>query len=204
MSSRRLRRLSFGFAVGAAAFAGSCSADETDGRAGPPSSSAAGSSAAGAMGPGAAASAGAGGAMDKPSVPAAAASDSPWPADTALSAARKVKNLLIGLAPTDADVAELTAHGALGLQRLIDGWITSPDLEPLFRAKMLVFFRNAFQQTGFTPTEDFKPQLLENGGFDFGPFGRNAVGDDAFTRLVQNLEESFARTALQLVGDRRP
>lgn len=79
-----------------------------------------------------------------------------------------------------------------------------PAFEPLFRAKLLVFFKNAFQQTGFTPTEDFKPQLLENGGFDFGPFGRTAVGDDAFTRLVQNLEESFARTALQLVTEKRP
>ena len=45
---------------------------------------------------------------------------------------------------------------------------------------MIVFFRNAFQQTGFTPTEDFKMQLLENGGFDFGPLGTGAVGDDAF------------------------
>ena len=33
---------------------------------------------------------------------------------------------------------------------------------------MVGFFRNAFQQTGFTPTEDFKIQLLQNGGFDFG------------------------------------
>jgi len=55
------------------------------------------------------------------------------------------------------------------------------------------FFRNSFQQTGFTPNEDFKPQLLENGGFDFGPLGIYA--DDAFPRLVQNLQDSFALTA---------
>jgi hypothetical protein len=140
----------------------------------------------------------------RPSVPATPATDAAWPAETSLSVARKVKNLLIGLAPTDADVAELTAHGALGLQRSIDDWISLPEFQPLFRAKLLVFFRNAFQQTGFTPTEDFKPQLLENGGFDFGPFGKNAVGDDAFTRLVQNLEESFARTVLQLISEHRP
>ena len=34
---------------------------------------------------------------------------------------------------------------------------------------MVGFFRNTFQQTGFTPTEEFKTQLLQNGGFDFGP-----------------------------------
>jgi hypothetical protein len=140
----------------------------------------------------------------RPSIPATPATDSAWPPETALTVARKIKNLLVGLPPTDADVAELTAHGALGLQRSIDSWITAPEFEPLFRAKLMVFFSNAFQQTGFTPTEDFKPQLLENGGFDFGPFGKNAVGDDAFTRLVQNLEESFARTALQLIAEHKP
>ncbi|HKP59505.1 MAG TPA: hypothetical protein VJV78_22435 [Polyangiales bacterium] len=140
----------------------------------------------------------------RPTIPATPATDSVWPAETALSVARKVKNLLVGLSPNDADVSELSAHGALGLQRLIDTWIGAPEFEPLFKAKLLVFFRNAYQQTGFTPTEDFKPQLLENGGFDFGPFGKGAVGDDAFTRLVQNLEESFARTALQLIAERKP
>ena len=69
--------------------------------------------------------------------------------------------------------------------------------------KMVGFFRNMFQQTGFIPTEDFKLQLLENGGFDFGGSTRN-VGDDAFPRLVQNLQDSFALTAWQLVKEGRP
>ena len=60
-----------------------------------------------------------------------------------------------------------------------------------------------FQQAGFIPTEDFKLQLLENGGFDFGGSTRN-VGDDAFPRLVQNLQDSFAFTAWQLVKEGRP
>ena len=68
---------------------------------------------------------------------------------------------------------------------------------------MVGFFRNVFQQTGFTPTEDFKLQLLTNGGFDFGG-GTRAVGDDAFPRLVQNLQDSFAMTAWQLVKEGRP
>ena len=66
---------------------------------------------------------------------------------------------------------------------------------------MLPFFRNLFQQVGFTPTQDFKPQLLENGGFDFGPLGTGAVGDDVYFRLVQNLQDSFAMTAWQMVKE---
>ena len=91
-----------------------------------------------------------------------------------------MKNLLVGLAPTDADVATVTATGAAGLQTLINSWMTDSQLGPLFQGKMVTFFRNFFQQTGFSPTDDFKPQLLQNGGFDFGPLGTGAVGDDAF------------------------
>ena len=113
---------------------------------------------------------------------------------------RKVKNLLTGQAPTDADIAAVTNNGTAGLQGLIASWTMAPE----FRDKMVFLFRNVFQQTAFTATEDFKPQLLENGGFDFGPLGTNAVGDDAFARLVQNLQDSFALTAWQTVAEGRP
>ena len=69
--------------------------------------------------------------------------------------------------------------------------MTTDPYQTAVEAKMIGFFRNMFQQTGFTPTEDFKIQLLQNGGFDFGGSTRN-VGDDAFPRLVQNLQDSFA------------
>jgi hypothetical protein len=128
----------------------------------------------------------------------------PIPADAATVAVRKVKTLLTGMAPTDEDVALVTSTGAAGLQQLVSSWQTTDPYREMFSAKMIGFFRNAFQQTGFTPTEDFKIQLLQNGGFDFGPFGTSAVGDDAFPRLVQNLQESFARTAWQLVQEGRP
>ena len=82
-------------------------------------------------------------------------------------------------------------------------WMTDPNIQPAVEAKMVGFFRNMFQQTGFIPTEDFKLQLLQNGGFDFGGSTRN-VGDDAFPRLVQNLQDSFALTAWQLVKEGRP
>ncbi len=119
---------------------------------------------------------------------------------------RKVKGLLTGLAPTEAEVQQvLTAPDAKeALKGLIDVW-TSPDhpeFYPLFYDKMLVFFTNTFQQTGFTPTEDFKPQLLENGGFDLGPIG--VYGDTGFSQLVQNLQQSFARTALHIMEQNRP
>jgi hypothetical protein len=126
----------------------------------------------------------------------------PFEAVNSLSAVRKVKNLLTGLAPTDQEVT--AGASASGLRTLITTWTTGADFQPLFRDKMIFFFRNAFQQTGFTPTEDFKMQLLQNGGFDFGPLGTNAVGDDAFTKLVQNLQDSFALTTWQLISDGRP
>ena len=128
----------------------------------------------------------------------------PFEAASAQTAVRKVKNLLTGLAPTDDDVSLVTAMGAAGLQQLIDTWMTDSTFQPRFRDKMVFFFRNAFQQTSFSPLDDFKPQLLENGGFDFGPIGVSAVGDDAFARLVQNLQDSFALTAWQIVADGQP
>lgn len=128
----------------------------------------------------------------------------PFEAASAQTAVRKVKNLLTGMAPTDDDVSLVTAMGAAGLQQLIDTWMNDQAYQPHFQDKMVFFFRNAFQQTSFSPLDDFKPQLLENGGFDFGPIGASAVGDDAFARLVQNLQDSFALTAWQIVASGQP
>src|SRR4029077_18267198 len=100
----------------------------------------------------------------------------------------------------DMDVKAVMAQGPAALQQLIITWMTGATL-PFFKAKMIFFFRNAFQQTGFTPTVDFQNQLLQNGGFDFGPFGAAAVGDDSYAGLVQNLQDEFAMTAWQLVQE---
>ena len=134
----------------------------------------------------------------------AGGSPTPFQPLAAAAAVRKVKNLLTGLPPTDAEIAMVTSQGQLGMQTLINGWMADATTGALFKGKMVTFFRNFFQQTGFQATEDFKIQLLQNGGFDFGPIGTGAVGDDAFYRLVQNLEDSFALTAWQLVAERRP
>jgi len=119
------------------------------------------------------------------------------------AALRKIKNLLTGIAPTEAEVDAIGTTDDLPgtLRDLIDDWIERehPDA---FREKMIGFFQNAFQQTGFNAREDFKPQLLQNGGFDFGPLG--FFGDDAFPELVHNLEESFARTAWEFVETGQP
>jgi hypothetical protein len=134
----------------------------------------------------------------------AGASGMPFQPLAAAAAVRKVKNLITGLPPTDAEIATVTTSGQMGLQTLINGWMSDTTTSPMFKTKMVTFFRNFFQQTGFQATEDFKIQLLQNGGFDFGPLGTAAVGDDAFYRLVQNLEDSFALTAWQLVAEGRP
>lgn len=124
----------------------------------------------------------------------------PFEPATAQSSVRKIKNLLTGMPLTDADVATVAAMGAAGLQSLIATWMSKPEFQDKFRERMLFFFRNAFQQTGFNQAEDFKPQLLTNGGFDFA----TPPGDDIFARLVQNLEDSFALTAWQLMAEGRP
>ncbi|HEY3255652.1 MAG TPA: hypothetical protein VGJ91_16955, partial [Polyangiaceae bacterium] len=130
----------------------------------------------------------------------------PFQAVSVFAAVRKVKNLLTGLPATDAEIQAVQSatdpKAALGT--LIDGWTSADQASnyAAFHDKMVVFFRNSFQQTGFTPNEDFKLQLLENGGFDFGPLGIYA--DDAFPRLVQNIQDSFALTAWEIVAAGEP
>jgi hypothetical protein len=114
---------------------------------------------------------------------------------------RKIKDLLVGMPCTADEVSTVESSGPAGLQQLIINWETSSTYQPMFEGKMVAFFRNLFQQVGFTPTQDFKSQLLENGGFDFGPFGTSAVGDDVYFKLVQNLQDSFALTAWEMVKE---
>jgi hypothetical protein len=108
---------------------------------------------------------------------------------------RKIKNVLTGLAPTDAELAADTDQEAL--ESLIDGWAATPE----FNAKMILFFQNAFQQSSISLL-DYEFQLRKRpGGFDL-PYG--VFGDTAFPLLIQNLKESFARTCLELIAEGRP
>jgi hypothetical protein len=124
----------------------------------------------------------------------------PFEAMTARTIVRKVKNLLVGQAPLDSDVTAVTNDRTAGLQGLIASWMMTPE----FRERMVFFFRSTFQQTGFSPLDGFKLQLMQSSGFDLGPVGIIGLGDDAFVRLVQNLQDSFALTAWQIVAERRP
>jgi hypothetical protein len=100
----------------------------------------------------------------------------------------KVKNILIGLPPTEAELAQVTADpDALG--GLIDGWMKRPE----YQQKMMVFFELAFQQTQITAI-DFLALIPTNG---------LGVGR-GIAPLLQNMKESFARTVLAMAAQGRP
>ena len=100
----------------------------------------------------------------------------------------KVKNILVGLPPTDDEMAKVTADpSALG--SLVDGWMAMPE----YQAKMMIFFELAFQQTQITAA-DFTDMIPPTG---LGVGGQIPL-------LLQNLRESFARTTLALVAAGRP
>lgn len=106
-----------------------------------------------------------------------------------IAAVAKVKNLLVGLPPTDDEVAAVAADPG-ALKTLIGSWMQQPE----YQAKMLRFFELAFQQTQISET-DFADQA----------YPRRLVIDAALEpALVQNAQESFARTVLALLAEGRP
>jgi len=104
---------------------------------------------------------------------------------TVAASLAKVKGLLTGLPPTDAEVQAVQADPK-ALRGLVEQWMATPQ----HTAKMLGFFSNAFQQSQAV-SADFDHQLDDAQG----------VLD---ARLLANLRESFARTALQLVQEGQP
>jgi hypothetical protein len=111
------------------------------------------------------------------------------------AALRKIKNVLTGLPPTDAEVAAAT--DATALQSLINGWMALPQ----YNDKMIFFFSNAFQQSSLAVL-NFEFQLrMRPGAFDL-PYG--IFGDTAFPMLFQNMQQSFARTCLQIISSGQP
>ena len=118
----------------------------------------------------------------------AAHDDAGFAADPPAVYVAKVKNLLVGLPPSDAELAQVTADPST-LGGLIDGWMALPG----YQQKMMVFFELAFQQTQISAA-DFVDLIPPNG---LGS-GR------AVPQLVQNVRESFARTVLALTAQGRP
>ena len=90
----------------------------------------------------------------------------PFTPDTPTTYLAKIKNILIGLPPTDQEVAAVTSGGDSALSTLVDTWMTGtqtaspggPTYAELYQSKMLAFFQNAFQQTQIVTT-DFWNQI---------------------------------------------
>ena len=92
----------------------------------------------------------------------------------------KVKNILVGLPPTDDEI-KAVVDDPTALAGLIDTWMALPQ----YQQKMMVFFELAFQQTQISAA-DFIDTIP-----NFG------IGGGASTPLlVQNIRESFARTVV--------
>ncbi len=104
---------------------------------------------------------------------------------TVATSLAKVKGLLTGLPPTDAEVQAVQADPN-ALRGLVVKWTAAPQ----HTAKLLGFFSNAFQQSQAV-SADFDDQLGDARG----------VLD---ARLLANMRESFARTALQLMTEGEP
>jgi len=97
----------------------------------------------------------------------------------------KVKNLLTGLAPTQAEIDSVKADPkALGA--LVDAWMKLP----AYSEKMEIFFADAFQQSQASQTS-FKTVI------DDGTFTPN-------DGLLLNFRQSFAKTMTELVKQGHP
>ncbi len=101
----------------------------------------------------------------------------------------KIKNVLVGLPPTDDEVRAVEADPA-ALGALVDQWMTLPQ----YRDKLLRFFQLAFQQTQVA-YDDYDDQVYPR---SIDPNGTT------WPRLIGNSTESFARTAIALIDEGRP
>ena len=113
----------------------------------------------------------------------------PFEADPPSVYVAKVKNILVGLPPTDDEVnavaADPTQFGSL-----VDTWMGLPE----YNQKMLRFFELAFQQTQVSSV-DFADQAYPR---------QIDINGTTTPLLVQNAQESFARTVLELSAEGHP
>ncbi len=105
------------------------------------------------------------------------------------SAVAKVKNLVVGLPPTDAEVASVAADTS-ALSGLVAQWMALPQ----YNAKMLAFLDTAFEQSEVN-WGDMTPQFA---AYPAPPFSQSQA------EFVQDLAESFGRTALELIAEGQP
>jgi hypothetical protein len=100
----------------------------------------------------------------------------------------KVKNILVGEPPTDAELKAVIADPS-ALTGLVQQWMQTD----AYAAKMEVFFELQFQQTQITTSDTI--DLIPPKGIT------KVAGGDI---LLQNIRESFARTVLELIKENRP
>jgi hypothetical protein len=115
----------------------------------------------------------------------------PFQADPPGVYVAKIKNVLVGLPPSDDELRAVQSDPAQ-LGPLVDGWMKLPQ----YQSKMMRFFELAFQQTQITAT-DFGDQL-QAGQLVLDPNRLTAA------TTLQSMQESFARTMLSLSADGQP
>ena len=113
----------------------------------------------------------------------------PFQADPPAVYVAKVKNILVGMPPTDAEIQQVAADPTQ-LGTLIAGWQGQAE----YATKMTRFFQLAFQQTQVT-LADFSDQALP---------GQIANDGAVAPLLVQNAQESFARTMVYFAQHDQP
>jgi hypothetical protein len=96
----------------------------------------------------------------------------------------KVKTMLTGLAPTQAEIDAVTANPS-ALSGLVTTWMALPQ----YTAKMELFFADAFQQS--------QSQASGFSSIDQG-------NGDPFDELLLNFRQGFAKTVTQLVAEGKP
>jgi hypothetical protein len=108
----------------------------------------------------------------------------PFEAVSARVYVTKVKNLMLGLPPTEEEIAAV-AQDPAALRDMVDAWFVRPEAQ----AKLGTFFSKAFQQTQISQ-QDFYDQL-----------STDSLGN---LPLFAQAQESMSRTALKTIADGKP
>ena len=108
--------------------------------------------------------------------------------------AAKIKTLLTGLGLTAEELDALTANADV-LRSQIDGWVGMPQADDKLRR----FFETAFQQDGYE-----EQALVDLWGYSNFQMGRLSDGTQVDDTYIRTFQESFARTALDIVRTDRP
>ena len=101
----------------------------------------------------------------------------------------KVKNLLLALPPANDEVATVAADPTQ-FKALVNGWMQQPQ----YQQKMQRFFELAFQQTQISAA-DYADQAYPQ---------QIGINTSTIPLLIQNTQESFARTMLALIAAGQP